>query len=77
MISHILKISKRRKVCIMKKHEKYIICCPNCGKQLLKSKDGSELEIECPRCHSELTVVHIGTELKLHERISEYTAESK
>ena len=77
MISYILKIQRGNEVCIMKKRDKYIICCPNCGKQLLKSKDGSELEIECPRCHSELTVVHIGTELKLHERISEYTAESK
>ncbi|MDD4690339.1 MAG: hypothetical protein PHE51_11425 [Eubacteriales bacterium] len=56
---------------------KYIITCPKCGKVLFKSMRESQIEVQCPKCHSELTVMHSGTELKVCEHLAAYNAEKE
>jgi phage FluMu protein Com len=58
------------------RRNRYMICCPNCGKQLVRCGSGSDLEIQCPKCHSNLVIVYAEDELRLRERESEYAAQA-
>jgi len=32
------------------------IVCNNCGQRLLKANDGSQIEINCPRCNEKIVI---------------------
>lgn len=40
------------------KNKPYIVDCPICGRNLLKSRCGSNVEISCPKCHVTYDVKH-------------------
>ena len=39
---------------MIERTEKREIHCPVCGKVLLKAKDGSEVDVHCERCNSDI-----------------------
>ena len=45
----------------------YIISCPRCGKPLLKSMEGTRVEIQCARCRCRLIVNHSEHRLEVTE----------
>ncbi len=45
----------------------YIISCPRCGKPLLKSMEGTHVEIQCVKCRSKLIVNHSAHRLTVCE----------
>lgn len=53
---------------------KYIISCPKCGKSLFKCMQGSQIEVQCPKCQCELIINHSIKGLNVCERRIEYTA---
>ena len=39
---------------MIERAEKRSIHCPVCGRYLLKANDGSEIEVECEKCNSDI-----------------------
>lgn len=56
---------------------KCYITCPKCGRMLLKSKEGSEIELQCPKCKANLEITHTGNAVLVKEETLTYNCESK
>ncbi len=50
----------------------YFISCPRCGKPLLKSMEGTRVEIQCLRCRRRLIINHSEHSLEVTENTLGY-----
>ena len=53
---------------------KFLVSCPNCGRQLFNSKSICDVEIKCSKCRKFLEVESDGETLKVKEIKINYDA---
>ncbi len=52
---------------------KYYAICPDCGYKLFKARDGSNVEIHCPKCKEKMTIEVNDNKIVIQRMLSDKT----